>query len=66
MKKHDVEYLLGYGIQNFKQKAQSSSDGHPNDGKWYQRLDTGFVCGDRFTVIRFISLDEYTVLKEPK
>jgi hypothetical protein len=64
MKKHEVEFLLGYGIKHYTDRVSSSADGNPNDGKWYNRLETGFVCGDKYTVIRFYSLDNYKVLKD--
>ena len=64
MKRHDIEVLLNYGISNYKERLSSSQDGLPNDGKWYHRMDTGFICGDKYTVIRFFSIDNYTVLKD--
>ena len=64
MKKHEVEFLIGYGLKNYADKISSSADGAPNDGKWYQRMDKGFICGDRYTAIRFYDLDNFKVMKE--
>ena len=65
MKRHEEEYLLGYGLEHYKEKSQSSQDSGNGEGKWYQRMDIGFVCGDRHTVVRFISMDNYSIARTP-
>ena len=52
MKKHTTEFLTEYGVKNYKDSLSSSMDGYPNDGKWYHKMDDGFVCGDTYTVLR--------------
>lgn len=52
MKKHSTEFLTNYGLENYKRRNSSSQDGHPNDGKWYHKMEDGFVCGDMYIVLR--------------
>ena len=52
MKKHTAEFLTEYGVKNYKSGSTSTRDGHPNDGKWFHRMQDGFACGDTYTVLR--------------
>ena len=43
MKKHTAEFLTEYGVKNYKSGSTSTRDGHPNDGKWFHRMQDGLI-----------------------
>ena len=64
MKKHDKDFLIKYGINNYNTRCSSASDGNPNDGKWYNRMNTGCVCGDNYTVLRIRMVGTMPIIQQ--
>ena len=63
---HTREFLLEYGVKLFNSRTSSSMDGQPNDGKWFHRMEVGFVCGDMYTVLRVRMVNEMPMIQEYK
>ena len=66
MLKHSTNFLTEYGKRLFKTRCQASSDGYPDDGKWYHKMATGFVSGDKYTVLRVRMVGEMPMIQEYK
>jgi hypothetical protein len=62
--KHSREFLTNYGIRNYGRRIAAASDGYPNDGKWYHRMQDGFACGDDHTVLRIRMAGKMPIAQE--
>lgn len=52
MKKHTKNEIKEYAEKNIENRVNSASQGSPNDGLWFRKLepDGHYVAGDKYSV----------------